>query len=492
MPNFRLSKSKYLSAFQCEKKLWLEFHDRDKATPISEVQQAIFSQGHFVGELARNEYPGGTLIDSDYLDIPKGLEITQDELAKTPPAIFEAFFQFNDVLVRPDIMVNNGDGSWNFIEVKSSTALKPENIMDVAIQAYVISGCGVKIQKSYLMHLNRGCTYPDLDNLFELEDLTEQIKPFIQEMENSLENLRIMLNKKQSPDISIGARCNKPYNCHFQEHCWQDVPEYSVFNIPGMYFDKKEELHGKGIIKLEDIPAKIGLKNKQKEFVDSYNSKTPVINEAGIKMELDRLQYPLYFLDFETFGPAVPRFDGLHPYEQYPFQYSCHIMDAGQHVTHKEYLHTDKTDPRHSLAISLIDTLENAGTIVAYNAGFEKGVIAKLITLFPQYSKELEAINERFWDQLNIFRRYYTDYQFKGTNGLKSVLPAVVPGMGYSNLDVQEGSQAQVVWEQMINLTDGDEKDILIQQLLEYCQLDTLAMVEIHRMLMKQLKGSEK
>ena len=326
--NYRLSKSKYLSAFQCEKKLWLEIHDREKATPIDEIQQAIFSQGHHVGELARDVYPGGTLIDSDYLDIPKGIEITQDVLAKKPPCVFEAFFQFNYVLVRPDIMINNGDGSWDFIEVKSSTTLKPENIRDVAIQAYVISGCGVKIRKSYLMHLSRECTYPDLNNLFELEDLTEQIKPFTQEMDNSLENLRIMLAEKQAPDISIGGHCTKPYNCHFREHCWQDVPEYSVFNIPGMYFDKKEELYENSIIKLEDVPADTSLNNKQKEFMDSFNSKAPVINEAGIKMELDKLQYPLYFLDFETFGPAVPRFDGLHPYEQYPFQYSCHIMDA--------------------------------------------------------------------------------------------------------------------------------------------------------------------
>ena len=490
--NYRLSKSKYLSAFQCEKKLWLEIHDREKATPIDEIQQAIFSQGHHVGELARDVYPGGTLIDSDYLDIPKGIEITQDELAKNPPSVFEAFFQFNDVLVRPDIMINNGDGSWDFIEVKSSTTLKPENIRDVAIQAYVISGCGVKIRKSYLMHLSRECTYPDLNNLFELEDLTEQMEPFTQEMDNSLENLRIMLAEKQAPDISIGGHCTKPYNCHFREHCWQDVPEYSVFNIPGMYFDKKEELYENSIIKLEDVPADTSLNNKQKEFMDSFNSKAPVINEAGIKMELDKLQYPLYFLDFETFGPAVPRFDGLHPYEQYPFQYSCHIVDANQELSHKEYLHTDITDPRLPLLIALIDTLEKQGTIIAFNAGFEKGVISKLSQQFPEYVKELEAINERFWDQLDIFRKHYTDYRFKGSNGLKSVLPVVVPGMGYSNLDVQEGSQAQVVWKQMTNLPDGEEKGNLIQHLLEYCRLDTLAMVEMHNIFMTYIKESNK
>jgi hypothetical protein len=205
-------------------------------------------------------------------------------------------------------------------------------------------------------------------------------------------------------------------------------------------------------------------------------------------MELDKLQYPLYFLDFETFGPAVPRFDGLHPYEQYPFQYSCHIMDTNQELSHMEYLHTDITDPRLPLLISLIDTLEKQGTIIAFNAGFEKGVISKLFQQFPEYVKELEAINERFWDQLNIFRRHYTDYRFKGTNGLKSVLPVVVPGMGYSSLDVQEGSQAQLVWDRMISEKDEKKKEKLIQHLLEYCRLDTLAMVEIHQILRKCLK----
>ena len=487
--NYRLSKSKYLSAFQCEKKLWLEIHDRKKATPIDEIQQAIFSQGHYVGELATKAYPGGVLIDSDYLDIPKGIEITQDELAKNPTAIFEGFFQYNDVLVRPDIMVNNGDGSWDFIEVKSSTTLKPENIRDVAIQAYVISGCGVKIRKSYLMHMNRECAYPDLDNLFELEDLTEQIKPFIQEMDNSLERLRIMLNEKQAPDISIGARCTKPYNCHFREHCWQDVPEYSVFNIPGMYQTKKEELYKNNIIQLEDVPLDTPLNQKQLKFIESFKSKQPVIQKDKISTELKQLTYPLYFLDFETFGPAVPRHEGLHPYEQYPFQYSCHILDVKQEVSHMEYLHTDTTDPRLHLLKSLIETLNDNGSIVAYHAGFEKGVISKLSKQFPKYVKELEAINERFWDQLNIFRKYYTDYRFKGTNGLKSVLPVVVPGMGYSSLNVQEGSQAQLVWDQMISEKDEKKKGELIQHLLEYCRLDTQAMVEIHQVLMRQTKG---
>ena len=260
---YRLSKSKFLSAFQCEKKLWLEIHDKDKATPIDKVQEAIFNQGHFVGDLAMEEYPNGIEITSDYLDIPKGIKITKEVLKKNPPAIFEGFFQYNNVLVRPDIMVNNNDGSWDFIEVKSSTKLKAENIRDVAIQTYVLIGSGIKIRDSYLMHINRECQFPNLNNLFDLENLTDKIIPFVSEMEDSLRNLRLMLDIKKEPDISIGTHCTKPYNCSFKEYCWKDVPEYSVFNIPSMRLNKKEELYKKDLISIQDVGKNHELKNRQ-------------------------------------------------------------------------------------------------------------------------------------------------------------------------------------------------------------------------------------
>ena len=482
---YRLSKSKFLSAFQCEKKLWLEIHDKDKATPIDKVQEAIFNQGHFVGDLAMEEYPNGIEITSDYLDIPKGIKITEEVLEKNPPAIFEGFFQYNNVLVRPDIMVNNNDGSWDFIEVKSSTKLKAENIRDVAIQTYVLIGSDIKIRDSYLMHINRECQFPNLNNLFDLENLTDKIIPFVSEMEDSLQNLRLMLDIKKEPDISIGTHCTKPYNCSFKEYCWKDVPKYSVFNIPSMRLNKKEELYKKDLISIQDVGKNYELKNRQKDFFDSYVNKKPIINKKAIAKELDSLEYPLYFIDFETFSPAVPQFEGLRPYEKYPFQYSCHIMDENHNISHKEYLHRDTQDPRLPLTESLIKTLEKKGTIIAFNAAFEKGVIQNLAEQFPKYENQLLNINKRFWDQLIIFRKYYMDYRFQGSNGLKSILPVIVPGKDYSHLDVSDGSQAQVVWLEMITLSEGEKKETLINQLLAYCKLDTLAMVEIHKKLIQ-------
>ena len=482
---YRLSKSKFLAAFQCRKRLWLEIHDKAKATPIDKVQEAIFNQGHFVGDLAMEEYPNGIEITSDYLDIPKGIKITKEVLKKNPPAIFEGFFRYNNVLVRPDIMVNNNNGSWDFIEVKSSTKLKAENIRDVAIQTYVLMGSDIKIRDSYLMHINKECQFPNLNNLFDLENLTDKIIPFVSEMEDSLQNLRLMLDIKKEPDISIGTHCTKPYNCSFKEYCWKDVPKYSVFNIPSMRLNKKEELYKKDLISIQDVGKNYELKNRQKDFFDSYVNKKPIINKEAINKELNSLEYPLYFIDFETFSPAVPQFEGLRPYEKYPFQYSCHIMDENHNILHKEYLHRDTQDPRLPLAESLINTLGKKGTIIAFNAAFEKGVIQNLAEQFPKYENQLIDINKRFWDQLIIFRKYYMDYQFKGSNSLKSILPILVPGTHYSDLDVSDGNQAQVAWSKMIAMSDSLDKEILITQLLEYCKLDTLAMVEIHKKLIQ-------
>jgi hypothetical protein len=176
---------------------------------------------------------------------------------------------------------------------------------------------------------------------------------------------------------------------------------------------------------------------------------------------------------------------GLQPYSQYPFQFSCHILDDNNNLEHIEYLHYDKTDPRESLIIKLIQAVKNEGSIIAYNAPFERGVINKLSEQFPKYKNDLDAINRRFWDQLVIFKKFYTDYRFKGSNSLKSVLPVLVPHLKYSDLEIQDGSQAQVGWRKMILITDEKEKQKLYKQLLEYCRLDTIAMVEIQNVLNK-------
>lgn len=481
----RLSKSKYLSGLQCHKRLWLEIHKPELASPPPPSQQRIFDQGTMIGELATEEFPNGILIDADYLNIPKAIKQTKEALENFFDVIFEGCFVFENILVRPDIILRNDLGSWNMIEVKSSTGVKEVNIHDVAVQTWVLQGCGLDVKRVFLKHINRDCVYPNLSNLFQTEDITESVEDILPTIPSKLSTFKSMLSESE-PIVSIGEHCGNPYDCQFAKYCWKDVPEHSIFNIPRLRWSVKERLIDENKIEIEHLPGDFCLNNNQLNYLKSLEDKKPIIDWNGIVEELDKLEYPLHFLDFETDGPAIPRFDGMHPYEQFPFQYSCHVMEENRTLEQIEYLHESDSDPRQSLAESLVNAIGKTGSVIAYNAGFEKDVMKKLSQWCPEYSEQLQSIIERLRDQLDIFRKYYTDYRFKGSNSLKSVLPVIVPSMSYENLCVSDGIEAQVTWNEMIRFSDGSEKSKLIYELKEYCGQDTMAMVEIHNVLYKK------
>jgi len=481
----RLSKSKYIAGLQCHKRLWLEIHKPELASPPPPGRQRIFDQGTTVGELATEEFPDGVLIEADYLNIPKALEQTKEAMDNSVDIIFEGCFVHENVLVRPDIILRNELGSWNMIEVKSSTTVKPENINDVAVQSWVLHGCGLDMGRVFLKHINRDCVYPNLSNLFKTVDITEQVREAIPTIPNNLSEFQSMLDKPE-PDVPIGEHCTNPYSCQFAEYCWKDVPEHSIFTVPRLRWTVKERLIAENKITIDNLPGEFSLNDNQLNYLKSLEMKKPVIDWNEIAGELDKLEFPLHFLDFETDGPAVPRYDGLHPYEQFPFQYSCHVLDEEGNLEHYEYLHESDSDPRQQLAESLVKAIGESGSVIVYNAVFEKGVLIRLAQWYPEYTESLLSIIDRLWDQLYIFRNFYIDYGFRGSNSLKDVLPVIVRSMSYDNLAVGDGTEAQVTWNEMIRLKNGDEKNKLNGNLKEYCGQDTLAMVEIHNVLTRQ------
>jgi|TARA_B100002003_G_scaffold214517_1_gene212809 hypothetical protein len=476
---FRLSKSKYIAGLQCHKRLWLEIHKPELASPPPPGQQRIFDQGTKVGEMATEEFPDGVLIEADYLNIPDAIKQTKEALNNSVDVIFEGCFVHENVLVRPDIILRNDLGSWNMIEVKSSTSVKEENIHDVAVQSWVLQGCGLEMKRVFLKHINRECVYPYLSNLFKTDDITEQVKRVLPTILNKLSEYKSILNNSV-PEVSIGEHCSNPYGCQFVDYCWKDVPEHSIFTIPRLRWTVKERLLEENIIDINNLPSNFSLNDNQLNYLKSLEIKKPIIDWNGIAGELDKLIYPLHFLDFETDGSAVPRFEGIHPYEQFPFQYSCHVMDKNGSLEHYEYLHESDTDPRQPLTEPLTKVIGESGSVIAYNAGFEKGIMSKLAQWCPEYTEQLQSIMNRLWDQLDIFRKYYTDYRFKGSNSLKKVLPVIIPSMNYEDLAVSDGTEAQITWNEMIQLSDGDDKSKFINELKEYCGQDTLAMVKIN------------
>ena len=490
MPNY-LTKSKYLSGLQCHKRLWNEDKHPNRAADISRSQQRRFDQSKEVGILARDYFPEGVLIDA--INPLVSVKQTEEAIKRGDSCIFEASFIFNDVLVKCDILQKDSD-SWKIVEVKASTVnrtvnaskiVKEEYLHDLAIQKYVLTGHGLSISETLLMLINsKECVYPDLSNLFIIENATDQVNQLMDDVPNNVELFKTILNGNDEPQVLIGEQCDKPYRCPFKkEYCWKSVPKKSIFTIPRLNRKKKNMLIEEGIFSIFDLPTDYSLTSPQRIYVNSILRNEPSINKTAIREELGNLQHPIHFLDFETDNPPIPRFDGLRPYQQFPFQYSCHILQLGGKVTHHEYLHTDKSDPRKPLLESLITHISACGSVVVYSASFEQKVLENLALSFSEHASSLQSIIDRLWDQLDIFRYHYMHPDFCGSNSLKDVLPVLVPSLCYEDLDVQNGLEAQVVWNLMLNTTNETKKSEMIEHLKAYCGLDTLATVEIHKVL---------
>jgi len=477
-----LSKSKYLSGLQCEKRLWLEINDPDKASETPEYQQRLFNQGKEVGIRARRYFEEGYLIDKDRLKIYECVEETRDAIARGESIIFEGTFFYDNTYIMSDIIKKNEDESWDFIEVKSAISIKDGYIPDLAVQKYVLEGSGLKINKTWIMYINRKCVYPDLSNLFVIKDVSNWVEKIIHEVSRNMNTFKNLIQLQNEPEILIGPHCNKPYACPFKEYCWQNVGNRTVFDIPKLGDNKKYELRERGIVLLEQLPNDYPLTGVQRKYINwIFNGQTE-IDYVGIRKKLSELEYPLHFLDFETDSYAIPRLNGTRPFDKTPFQYSCHIMHENGEIEHFEYIHLDQTDPRLPLVKSLVNCIRKSGSIIVYNARFEREVLTSLAKSFPEHSRQLTSITNRLWDQLDIFKRYYKHPDFGNSNSLKSVLPVLIPELSYEELAIRDGNQAQSVWNLMIRTENEVDKSQMIEDLRAYCKRDTLAMVEIHKL----------
>ncbi|MCB8988982.1 MAG: DUF2779 domain-containing protein [Ardenticatenaceae bacterium] len=479
--NPALAKTAYLAYSQCPKRFWLAQYQPRLAAPSDAAAERRFRIGQEVDELAQGQFSSGRLIPHN-IPLKEAVQLTAEAIAEGAETLLQATFAIDDLLVRADILTQIENG-WKLIEVKSTSGVKPEHLTDLAFQAYVLGKMGIEVKETAVLHLNSDCQYPDFTNLFALTDVTADTQPLLAQIPNDIDLMRQTLTASQPPDLSIGRHCTKSHTCPFYDHCWQDVEGPTIYDIPRLSEERERPLQEANILHLADIPADAPLTTKQREFVDFFVQEQINIDHAAIQQALAELEYPLYFLDFETIDYAIPRFDGCKPFQQIPFQYSCHILDADGNLTHCEYLHTEADDPRRPLIDALLKDIGDQGSIIVFYAPFERKRLQELAEAFPDHTPRLLNMVERLWDQLDIFKKHYRDYRFGKSNSLKSILPIIVPELSYEALSVQDGTQAQVVWEEMISKGNTAVKSPLAAQLREYCLLDTLAMVEIHRVL---------
>ncbi|MCX5999588.1 MAG: DUF2779 domain-containing protein [Chloroflexi bacterium] len=481
----KLSKSRFTAGLQCLKRLYLESFHRELADPVDEAQEAVFDAGTRVGELARGLYPGGILMSHDHLHIDEAVASTKAILTDPSiPAIYEAGFCFDDIRIRVDILARVNKGRYDLIEVKSNTSVKEEHIPDVAIQFYVLEGCGMRPGRACLAHLNKNYIYPggdyELDQLFCIDDVSEKVHAFQSNIPADLKEMRLALGSAEPPEVRPGKRCSNPYACPFYGHCHTDETEHHVRQLPRASRNLLSLLEEVGVEDIRDIATDfVGLNELQQRVRDCVVDNQVYLDPA-ISNVFEGLEYPIHFLDFETFNPALPLYVGTRPYQAIPFQWSDHIMDSDGNLQHEEFLHDGSGDPREPLAKSLLKTLGTSGSIVVYS-GFEGARIRELAEALPRLSSDLLALLDgRIVDLLPIVRKYCYHPDFHGSFSLKAVLPSLVPDCGYGDLEISDGGSASIAYAEIIDSeTSADRRNKLRTNLLSYCKRDTEAMVRL-------------
>ena len=482
----RLSKSKLIAYRQCPKKLWLEVHRPDLKVEDQSAQQR-FEAGYRIGDFAQRQYPDGILIAPDN-NLPNALKETQEHLnAATGKVLFEATFQAHGLLVRADLLVPTKSG-WHMVEVKSSTKVKPYHIEDAAIQSWVAKNAGLNLSHTSLQVVDSKWTYPGgnhYSGLLKLEAVDDKIAPLQSEVPKWLASAQAVVSTDE-PNIKIGKQCNDPFSCAFQSHCESlTAPiQFPINWLPNLHHTKRAKFEAAGFVELTQLPAG-DLSAKQQKVLDAtINNK--VFFEPLTAAEKKQFNGTRYYLDFETIAFTIPIWEGTRPYQQVPFQWSCHIEKPDGTITHDMFLDLSGNDPSRQFAEGLVATLGRTGPIVVYNQGFEKRIIKELAQRFDDLAPRLTLLLDRVVDLLPITGAHYYHPDMQGSWSIKAVLPTIAPDLDYANLvDVSDGGGAQ---EAFLEATHSDttslRKTQLEAALRAYCYRDTEAMIRVLHFLM--------
>jgi hypothetical protein len=351
----------------------------------------------------------------------------------------------------------------------------------VAFQAFVYSGAGLKTRRSCVMHIDRDFVRRgsiDPRRFFKQADVTANVSGLLREVEDQVRDMAKVIRQPACPEVRIGPHCDDPYTCPLHDQCWAFLPEHSVTTL---YRGGKKafKLLEDGITSLASIPDDFSLTENQKIQRRAAVTGEPHVDRPALAAFLSQLKYPLSFMDFETLGTAIPLFDGVRPYQQIPFQFSLHVVgSAGARPDHFGFLAEGREDPRPEFMGRLRALLPERGSVVVYNAAFEKARLDECCDLLPEFRTWFRQVERRVVDLLLPFRgfRYYHPAQ-RGSAGMKAVLPALT-GRGYDHLAIQEGGTANLEFLRA-HFTDcpNAERQRVRRELVKYCGQDTEGMV---------------
>jgi len=503
-PKF-LTKSRYVNGLQCSKWIWLSFNNPEKLPKVDEATQHRFDEGHQVGELSKKLFPKGIEVKGQLNHELNDKE--SRELLKKRKPLFEAGFIHKNgkCYARADVLVPVNKDEWDIYEVKSSTEVKEDYIRDISFQKYCYESAGLKIRNCFVVHINNQYVRQEEiepKEFFVIAPVSDEVESEMPNVEDNIKKLFKIVSLNKCPEVEVGDSCclgsadyeKKGFDqIHSTDKFWKEHPECDIFDLYRCG-RKALELFNVGVFQIKDLEG-TKLNDKQQIQYKTHKSGKHHYDTNELKLFMNKLKYPLYFLDFESYNTAIPLYNGLKPYQQIPFQFSVHVISKkGAKPKQFSFIASGSEDPRPEFLKALKVGLGTKGSIVVYNQTFEQTVLKKLAEYFPLYQEWVNSIIERMVDLLIPFRNFaYYHPKQKGSASIKYVLP-VLTGETYEDFEIANGSQASLSY---LFITHGSyegekasEEEIkkVRVDLEKYCGQDTMGMVWILEKLEKLIK----
>src|SRR3989344_3882620 len=497
-----ISKSQFLDYLTCPKDAWFRIHKPElKEFEVSTTLQNMFEQGYEAEEYAKQLKIFSGMVEVTFRGT-EGKEEVDALIAQKVPAIYQPTFVADGFVVRCDVLKwDEATAKWDLYEVKSSSSRHDtgarDHLSDAAFQAIVLERYGVPLGRTFIVHLNSEYIRDgeiDIEALFVQNDSTAKVDARRVTVAVEMEEAKKYLSQETEP--KDGCDClykGRSSHCETFSHSHPHVPEYSVHDIYsiGRSPNKLKALIEKNLFHLHDIEDSSEFNDRQQNQIETHKSKEEIVVKAEIENVLRGYAYPLYFLDYETFAPAIPLYDGYSPYQRIPIQFSLHYIEKkGGPLLHTEYVHVENSDPSEIVAEKLIDIIDPKGTVLAWNVGFERSVTNELAERLPQHAVALRRICDQMQDLMDVFsKQHYVHKDFRGSAAIESVMNVLLPDMTYDHLPYT-GQDVGFVWWKDIVSPHGTERAEKIRLITEYCKQDTLVMVEIWKIL-KDIIGNK-
>jgi len=492
-----LSKSEYIMFLKQPAWLWLKKHDKAKLPEIDPNTQAMFDTGHLFEKYAEQLFPNAIRIgysfeNNNYVTMPRR---TTEALENGTKTIFQGRIETEHITCIFDVLDRVEGNVFDLYEIKSSTSVKIDHEYDLAFQVVVLEQAGLHIRHAGVILVNNHFIRNgkiDTKAITKITDVTEAVRELLDETKINIQKALKTIESTTPPGMSPRFVRFGPIDEWLAIYkSLYNVDPHSIYNLASLKAPLVGELEDLGITLIKDIPDTIKLTEKQRLQVHTTKHNKRVIEKTKISNFLKDLKYPLYFLDYETMSSVIPPFDGTKPYQQVPFQYSLHILETPDaELKHKEFLHKENSNPGLPLLQKLKEDIGDEGTILVWFEKFEKSRNKELGEMFPEYADFMQKVNNRVVDLIIPFSQgWFVDKDFFGSASIKKVLPVLVSELSYKELNIQEGASAQRLWMQTIlEGKNSDSKDKIMADLIEYCKLDTLAMVQLYKVLQAEIK----